>query len=158
VDGLTLPRKAGRRPRIPALLHATTGLALLVLAAGCSSGPSAATLAQRRADAAPLLAECVLEKNLLAGPAEESLSPTRTPWLRDGGVVITPSDAPAFNAWYRSVADDKVGGKSLTAWQQWTALNDRLPTALCGSADADPGAMQKQVYADDPAAGDPWGS
>jgi hypothetical protein len=101
-------------------------------------------LAQRRADAAPLLAECVLAKNLLAGPAEESLSPTRAPWLRDGGVVITPSDAPAFNAWYRSVADDKVGGKSLTAF--------------CGPADADAGAMQKQVYADDPAAGDPWGS
>ena len=97
-------------------------------------------------------------KNLLAGPAEESLSPTRAPWLRDGGVVITPSDAPAFNAWYRSVADDKVGGKSLTAWQQWSAQNDRLPTALCGPADADAGAMQKQVYADDPAAGDPWGS
>lgn len=158
MDGLTLPRKAGRRPRFSALLHATTGLALLVVAAGCSSGPSAATLAQRRADAAPLLAECVLEENLLAGPAEESLSPTRTPWLRDGGVLITPSDAPAFNAWYRSVAGDKVRGESLTAWQQWSALNDRLPAALCGSDGAAPGAMQKQVYADDPAAGDPWGS
>jgi hypothetical protein len=155
---LTVPRPAGRRPRFSALLHATTGLALLVVAAGCSSGPSAATLAQRRADAAPLLAECVLEENLLAGPAEESLSPTRTPWLRDGGVLITPSDAPAFNAWYRSVAGDKVRGESLTAWQQWSALNDRLPAALCGSDGAAPGAMQKQVYADDPAAGDPWGS
>jgi hypothetical protein len=154
---LMVPRRIGRRSRCRALFRAAAGLALLAVAAGCSSGPSAATLAQRRVDAAALLADCVLLRDLLPGPAEASLSPTRTPWLKDTGVTITPSDVAAFDAWYRGVSGNRVGGKTLAAWQQWSAQSDRLPAALCGSGGADPSGMQKQVYAADPAAGDPWG-
>ena len=99
----------------------------------------------------------MLLRDLLPGPAEDSLSTTRTPWLKDTGVTITPSNAAAFDAWYRSVSGDKVAGKTLAAWQQWSAQNDQLPAALCGADGADPSGMHKQVYADDPSAADPWG-
>lgn len=156
-----VPRRAGRPPRRRALVSPTAALALLAVAglavAGCSSGPSGATLTQRRADAAGLLANCALLRNLLSGPAETSLSPARTPWLTVTGVTITPSDVAAFDTWYRGVSGDRVGGKTLADWQQWSAQNDQLPAALCGSDGQDPSGMQKQVYAADPAAGDPWG-
>ena len=78
-------------------------------------------------------------------------------WLRDGNIVITTGTAPTFDAWYAANDGISVAGKTLTEWTQWTAANDKLPTAVCGSS-VSASALQRQVFGKDPAAGNPWGA
>ena len=77
-------------------------------------------------------------------------------WLRDGNIVITAGTVAKFQAWYKTNEGISVGGKTLSEWAQWTAANDQLPSAVCGSA-VTASALQRQVYGKDAAAGNPWG-
>jgi hypothetical protein len=66
---------------------------------------------------------------------------------------------PHAPAWYRAHDSVAVAGQPLAAWQQqWSAKNDKLPTAVCGPDASDPSGMQHEVFAGDPAAGNPWGN
>ena len=76
-------------------------------------------------------------------------------WLRDRNIVITASTAATFNAWYQANEGISVAGKTLTEWVQWAAASDKLPPAVCGSS-VSAAALQRQVFANDPAAGNPW--
>jgi hypothetical protein len=51
-----------------------------------------------------------------------------------------------------------VAGKTLSAWQQWSAQNNKLPAPVCGPDATDPSGMQHEVFSGDPAAGNPWGN
>lgn len=147
-----------RVPRVPA---AVAGLAVLAALAGCasssgSSGSSGKLEAERRADAPAILVECVIERGSVLGSFTQSM--VRAPWISADQVAITQANASAFDAWYRAHDSVVVAGKSLSAWQQWSAQNDKLPTAVCGPDATDPSAMQHEVFSGDPAAGDPWGN
>jgi hypothetical protein len=78
-------------------------------------------------------------------------------WLQGGNIVITAGTAPTFNAWYQVNDGISVAGKTLTEWTQWAAANDELPPAVCGSS-VSASALQRQVFGQDPAAGNPWGA
>jgi hypothetical protein len=78
-------------------------------------------------------------------------------WLRGGNIVITPATETEFDTWYRANATITVGGQTLDQWTQWAAANDNLPDAVCGPS-ASPSALQRQVFGQDPAAGNPWGA
>lgn len=86
----------------------------------------------------------------------DSVFSGRPGWLRGGNIVITPGTAANFDGWYRANDEISVAGKTLTEWTQWSAANDKLPAAVCGTS-ASARTLQKQVFAKDPAAGDPWG-
>jgi len=77
-------------------------------------------------------------------------------WLHDGNIVITAGTVTKFDAWYQANAGISIAGKTLTEWTQWTAANDKLPPVVCGSS-ASASALQRQVFGEDPAAGNPWG-
>ena len=77
-------------------------------------------------------------------------------WLQNGNIVITAGTVTKFDAWYQANAGISVAGKTLTEWTQWTAVNDKLPSAVCGSA-VSASALQRQVFGKEPAAGNPWG-
>jgi hypothetical protein len=77
-------------------------------------------------------------------------------WLQNGNIVITAGTVTKFDAWYQANAGISVAGKTLTEWTQWTAANDKLPPAVCGSS-VSASALQRQVFGKDPAAGNPWG-
>jgi hypothetical protein len=76
-------------------------------------------------------------------------------WLRNGNIFITPVTAAKFNAWYRANDGISVAGKTLSQWTQWAAANDELPAAVCGPS-VSASALQRQVYGEDAAAGNPW--
>jgi hypothetical protein len=82
----------------------------------------------------------------------------RAPWISADHVVITQANASEFNAWYQAHDSVVVAGKSLSAWQQWSAKDDKLPAAVCGPDSTDPSAMQHEVFSGDSAAGNPWAS
>ena len=75
-------------------------------------------------------------------------------WLRGGNIVITPTTAAKFDAWYQANDQITVAGKTLTEWTQWAAANDKLPPEVCGSP-VSASALQRQVFGKDPAAGNP---
>ena len=77
-------------------------------------------------------------------------------WLREGNIVITAGTAAQFSAWYLANDQISVAGKTLSGWTRWAAANDELPAAVCGSSVSAP-ALQRQVFGEDPAAGNPWG-
>jgi hypothetical protein len=152
-----------RLPRVPA---AVAGLAALAVIAGCaassSSGSSSSSSssdkleAERQADAPAILVECVIERGSVLGSFTQSM--VRAPWISEDRVAITQANAPEFAAWYRAHDSVAVAGKSLAAWQQWSAQNDKLPAAVCGPDASDPSGMQHEVFAGDLAAGNPWGN
>ena len=78
-------------------------------------------------------------------------------WLRGGNIVITPTTAAKFDAWYQANDQITVAGKNLSQWAQWAAANDQLPAAVCGPA-VSASALQRQVFEKDPGAGNPWGA
>lgn len=144
-----------RLPRVPV---AVAGLAMLAAIAGCSSssGSSGKLEAERQADAPAILVECVIERGSVLGSFTQSMA--RAPWISADQVAITQASAPQFDAWYRAHDSVAVAGKSLSAWQQWSAQNNKLPAAVCGPDASDPSAMQHEVFSGDSAAGNPWGN
>jgi hypothetical protein len=145
---------AARSQRVAA---AAAGLATLAAIAGCSSssGSSGKLAAERLADAPAILVECVIERGSVLGAFTGSMA--RAPWISADRVAITQASASAFGAWYRAHDTAVVAGKSLSAWQQWSAQSDKLPADVCGPDASDPSAMQHEVFSGDPAAGNPWG-
>jgi hypothetical protein len=147
-----------RLPRAPA---AVAGLAVLAALAGCassssSSGSSDKLEAERQADAPAILVECVIERGSVLGSFTQSM--LRAPWISADKVAITQANAPEFDAWYRAHDSVAVAGQPLSAWQQWSARSDKLPAPVCGPDASDPSGMQHEVFAGDPAAGNPWGN
>jgi hypothetical protein len=142
----------------PRVAAAVAGLAVLAAIAGCSSssGSSGKLEAERQADAPAILVECVIERGSVLGSFTQSM--VRAPWISADRVAITQANASAFDAWYGAHDSVMVAGKSLSAWQQWSAQNDKLPAAVCGPDASDPSAMQHEVFSGDPAAGNPWGN
>jgi hypothetical protein len=156
-----LPSKSLRvntTARSPRVTAAVAGLAALAAITGCSSssGSSGKLEAERLADAPAILVECVIERGSVLGAFTGSM--TRAPWISADRVAITQANASAFDAWYQAHDSVKVAGKSLSAWQQWSAQNDKLPADVCGPDASDPSAMQHEVFSGDPATGNPWGN
>ena len=140
--------------RFTAALAVVIAMAATVLG-GCS--PTSKVIAEGKADAPALLIHCMVLYDLAPDKSQSlGIVPGRTSWLDAGGVGITPSNAADFKDWYSRHASDMVTGKSLAAWQEWSAQNDRLPAQLCGSRGSDPSALHKDVYSQDPGAANPW--
>ena len=150
--------------RLPCVLVAGLPvITVLAALAGCtsssstgSSGSSGQLEAERQADAPAILVECVIERGSVLGSFTQSM--LRAPWISHDRVVITQANAPEFAAWYQAHDSVTVAGKSLAAWQQWSAQNDKLPVAVCGPDATSPSGMQHEVFSGDPAAGNPWGN
>ncbi|HEY1667598.1 MAG TPA: hypothetical protein VGG54_18090 [Trebonia sp.] len=145
-------------PGVPATV---AGLAVLAALAGCassssSSGSSDKLEAERQADAPAILVECVIERGSVLGSFTQSM--LRAPWISADRVAITEANAPEFDAWYQAHDSVAVAGKTLSAWQQWSAQNNKLPAAVCGPDATDPPGMQHEIFSGDPAAGNPWGN
>jgi hypothetical protein len=140
---------------------AAVGLALGCAVTACSSGPppipspTGSQAGQYRASDAPaLLVQCMLSQGTLG--RSDSIFSGSPGWLRDGNIVITAGTVTKFDAWYQANAGISVAGKTLTEWTQWTAASDKLPPAVCGSS-VTASALQRQVFGEDPGAGNPWG-
>ena len=140
---------------------AAVGLVLGCAVTACSSGPPpipSPTSGQagqfRSSDAPALLVQCMLSQGTLGH--SDSIFSGSPGWLRDGNIVITAGTATTFETWYAANGGISVEGKTLTEWTQWTAANDKLPLAVCGSS-VSASALQRQVFGEDPAAGNPWG-
>jgi hypothetical protein len=125
-------------------------------ASSSSSASSGNLEAERLADAPAILVECVIERGSVLGSFTQSM--LRAPWISADRVAITEANAPEFDAWYQAHDSVAVAGKSLSAWQQWSAQNNKLPAAVCGPDATDPSGMQHEVFSGDPAAGNPWGN
>lgn len=151
-----------RQRPLPAVL-ALTALAAAAVTA-CSSpsqpGPAATpagsdTAALRSADAPALIVDCALRRGLLKPPAGLVTPSHGQPWLQGRSVVITTANAPYFSEWYTGNDATVVAGRQLAEWTMDTASSGKLPAAVCG-----PGAsarqLQKQVFAHNPSAGNPW--
>jgi hypothetical protein len=153
--------RPGRRAGQWAGRRAAVGLVLGCAVTACSSGPPpipSLTGSQagqyRTSDAPALLVQCMLSQGTLG--RSDSIFSGSPGWLRDGNIVITAGTVTTFDAWYQTNAGISVGGKTLTEWTQWTAANDKLPPAVCGSS-VSASALQRQVFGEDPDAGNPWG-
>jgi hypothetical protein len=149
-----------KSPLVPAVV---AGLAVLAAIAGCASSSSSSGKldssgkleAGRLADAPAILVECDVERGEVLGSFTQSMAGAS--WITHDQVAITQANAAEFSTWYQAHDSVKVGGKSLSAWQQWSAQNDKLPAAVCGPDATDPSVIQHKVFAGDPAAGNPWG-
>ncbi|HEY1823580.1 MAG TPA: hypothetical protein VGG83_26935 [Trebonia sp.] len=150
--------------------NALTAAALIAgLAAGCSSstpssssspppsstGSGTAPATSRLGDAAALIIQCALTKGLMKPPTGLVTPAGETPWLKGTKVEITAANAPTFSGWYNDVAGTKIAGEEVGEWVQQTADSGELPAAVCGTS-VTASALQKQVFAGDPSAGDPW--
>lgn len=137
---------------------------LIVLAAvtACSGGSSAPTMSPteaaslRAVDAPPLLVQCALSRGLMKPPTGLEVISGIAPWLQGSKVVITSKNFVTFHQWFDGYGSTVVAGQPLTQWAQSAASNDKLPSAVCGSTSAT--ALQKQVFAKDPAVPNPWGT
>lgn len=78
-----------------------------------------------------------------------------TPWLQGKRVVITSKNDVTFNDWYSGNDALVIAGKQLMQWAQSLASSGTLPTAVCGNSTS-VSELQKEVFANDPAAGNPW--
>jgi hypothetical protein len=155
-------RPTTARPGRQAGLWAAVGLVLGCAVTACSPGPApvpSPTSSQagqfRTSDAPALLVQCMLSQGTLG--RSDSIFSGSPGWLFDGNIVITAGTATEFNAWYQANSGISVAGKTLTEWTRWTAANDKLPPAVCGSS-VSASALQRQVFGQDPAAGNPWGA
>jgi len=129
------------------------GGAILALAACGSAGSGSGQAYNERLNDAPaLLTQCVIEHGSLPGPFEQTVRQ----WVSGSGIRITASNAGSFLAWFKSHDTETVAGKSLAEWRVWSATNDALPTAVCGSDASDPSGLHKQIFSQDPTASDPW--
>jgi hypothetical protein len=148
-------------------LAAATLIAGLV--AGCSSSPTtssptstsspsptdSAKAAERLADGSALIVQCALTKGLMKPPTGLVTPSGETPWLKGTKLAITPTNVNTFNNWYTGVVDVTIAGKEVVEWVQETATSGKLPAAVCGTSQT-ASELQKQVFANDPDAGDPW--
>ena len=150
--------------------HAFAAATLIAgLAAGCSSsspsststpppspsGTGTGTAGNRLGDAAALIVQCALTQGLMKPPTGLVTPAGQTPWLKGTKLQLTSANAPTFSEWYNGVAGTKIAGEEVGAWVQQTADSGKLPAAVCGSS-VTASQLQKQVFANDPAAGDPW--
>jgi hypothetical protein len=155
------PTRLGRRAGRWAGRWAAVGLVLGCAVTACSSGPPipSPTGSQagqfRTSDAPALLVQCMLSQGTLG--RSDSIFSGSPGWLLDGDIIITAGTAPTFNVWYQANDGISVAGKTLTEWTEWAAANDKLPPAVCGSSVSAP-TLQRQVFGQDPAAGNPWGA
>ena len=140
---------------------AAVSVLLACAAAACSSAapipaPTGDQAAHYRlSDAPALLVQCMLNQGTLG--RSDSIFSGSPAWLRGGNVIITPATVTRFGTWYRANDAITVGGKDLSEWATWSAANDQLPAAVCGTSVSAP-VLQKQVFRSDPAAGNPWGA
>ena len=158
---------ASRRPDRRWLVVPVLGAALVAGAAGCGSSPagggaspspsgSTDQTAQRRADAPALIVDCVVVRGLTSTVLS---SVGRASWVTSLGVQVTPSNEASFNSWYQAHQNDTVAGQTLAQWQQSAAQTGKLPSEVCGAGGLNgmsASELQKEVFAKDPAAGDPW--
>lgn len=158
---------ASRRPGRRWLAAPVLGAALATGAAGCGSSPagsaspspsgSSSQMAQRQADAPALIVDCVVVRGLTSTVLS---SVGRASWVTSLGVQLTPSNRAAFGSWYQAHKNDTVAGQTLAQWQQSAVQSGQLPSAVCGASGLNgmsASQLQKQVFAKDPAAGQPWG-
>jgi hypothetical protein len=144
-------------------LSALAAAALIAgLAAGCSSSPSpapsptgSALTTERQDYAIPLLIQCALTRGLMKPPTGMVTPPGQTPWLKGTKLVLTPANDSTFNEWSASVIGTVIAGKEIEDWIPQTASSGKLPATVCGTS-VTASALQKQVFAGDPAASDPW--
>ena len=148
-----MPKQA-KMARLSAVPAVAIAVAVAVLV-GCSSST---IIAERKADAPAMLIQCLVLYNLAphSSLGISPVSPTRPSWLTGTGVEISPSNAASFSEWYSRHASDVVAGKSLAAWQEWSAQHDKLPSELCGTAGSHPSSLHKEVYLHDPGTASPW--
>ena len=59
--------------------------------------------------------------------------------------MITAGTVTKFDAWYQANDGISVAGKTLPEWTQWTAANDKLPAAVCGSCGVGVGPAEAGV-------------
>ena len=128
----------------------------------CSSGPppipsptSSGVGQFRSSDAPALLVQCMLSQGTLG--RSDSIFSGSPGWMSNGSIVITAGTATKFDTWYQANSGISVAGRTLAEWTQWAAANDKLPAQVCGSA-VSASALQRQVFGEDPAAGNPWGA
>lgn len=154
-------------------LSFAAAVTLLGLTAGCTSSSSttpspspsttsaapipsdSATASLRSADAPALIVQCVLNKGLMKPPTGLVTPSGETPWLQGKRVVITAKNDATFNDWYSGNDALVIAGKQLMQWAQSLASSGKLPTAVCGSSTS-ASDLQKEVFANDPAARNPW--
>lgn len=146
------------------------------LAAGCSSSPGSSTsstssptaaststssptgsdvTAERQSDAGALIVQCALTKGLMKPPTGLVTPSGETPFVQGTKLVITAANAGTFNEWYASIIGTTVAGKEIEQWAEQIASSGKLPASVCGSS-MTASELQKQVFANDPAAANPW--
>jgi hypothetical protein len=136
---------------------------IAALTAGCSSSsnptPSptgTALAADRLVDATALIVQCALTRGLMKPPTGLNIPPGMTPFVKGTKLVITSANSSTFNEWYAGIVGMTIAGQEIEDWVEETASSGKLPAAVCGTF-VTASALQKQVFAGDPAAGDPWG-
>jgi hypothetical protein len=148
------------------VLSFAVAITMLGLTAGCTSSsstvtpsyspsPTSSTTSLRSADAPALIVQCALSEGHLKPPTGLYVPPGETPWLQGKRVAITAKNDASFNDWYSGNDALVVTGKQLMEWAQLLASSGTLPSALCGSSTS-ASQLQKQVFENDPAAGNPW--
>jgi len=162
--GQLQPRSAGETDMITTWRVSTwaaTGILVACATTACSSAtpipsPTSSQAAQfRLADAPALLVQCMLSQGTLG--RSDSVFSGQSAWLHGESIVITPATATKFIVWYQANRAITVAGKDLTQWSRWAAANDQLPAGVCGTS-VSAAALQEQVFAEDSAAGNPWGN
>lgn len=141
--------------------NALAAVALIAgLTAGCSSSssstPTGSTLLlEREADAEALIVQCALTSGLMKPPTGLSTPSGIAPFVEGTKLVITGANAGVFNDWYTGIVEIVIAGKKIEDWDQQIASSGKLPAALCGTS-MTAYELQKQVYASDRAAANPW--
>jgi hypothetical protein len=144
------------------------------LAAGCSSSPGpsstsaptssptstspptgADVTAERLTDAGALIVQCALTKGLMKPPTGLVTPSGETPWLKGTKLVITAANAGTFNDWYSGIIGTTIAGEEIEQWAEQIASSGKLPAAVCGTS-MTASELQQQVFANDPAAANPW--
>jgi len=135
------------------------------LTAGCSSSsstssptpsPTGSALAtERSVYAGALIVQCALTQGLMKPPTGLVTPSGQTPWLKGAKLVITSANVSTFNEWYAGVVGTTIAGEEIEQWADQAASSGKLPAAVCGTS-VTASELQKQVFANDPAAGDPW--
>jgi uncharacterized membrane protein YeaQ/YmgE (transglycosylase-associated protein family) len=154
--------------------YALTAVALIAgLSAGCSSSagstssanptPSAtgsqtgaAVAAERLTDGGALIVQCALTQGLMKPPTGLTTPAGQTPFVQGKKLVITSANAGAFNNWYSGIIGTTIAGQAIEQWAEQVASSGKLPAAVCGTS-VTTSELQKQVFAGDPAAANPWG-
>jgi hypothetical protein len=100
-----------------------------------------------------LLVQCLLDRGTMK-PTDAAFAGQST-WLHGANIVLTSTSASQFTSWFSGHDGTTVAGQTLTYWSQWAVTHDRLPAAVCGS-NVSAATVQKRVFAQDPAGGQPW--